>query len=196
MIFVRFGGQATDFEDDGDGIIEIAHLGVSPLAVVLVAESRADGDDRGGEFRVADEHAADIELVRALIAEIAIAVIKLPMPVVVKFFTLDASYLARAAPEIVIHGAGCCFWSCDFTDGWAGFVAEASGDFDFADGAGFDEIVGFVPCGFGATLEAVLDDGFVFYCRVSELTTFPDVVGNGFFNVGMFAVSGGGGGDE
>ena len=109
---------------------------------------------------------------------------------------MDGRHLARAAPEIVIDRAGCGFGLCNITDGWARFVAEAAGDFDFADGPGFDEIVGLMPCGFGAALEAVLDDGFVFHCGVSELTTFPDVMGNGFFNVGMFAVGSGGSGDK
>ena len=196
MVFVGFGGESADFEDDGDGIIEVADLGVCPLAVVLVAESRADGDDGGGEFRIAGHPTADIELVGTLVAEVAVAVIELPVPVVVEFFAMNGSHLAWAAPEIVIDRGGSGFGSGDFADGRAGFVAETAGEFDFADLAGLDEIVGFVPCGFGATLEAVLDDDFVFLCGVSELAAFPDVVGNGFLDVSMFAVGGGGGGDE
>lgn len=53
-----------------------------------------------------------------------------------------------------------------------------------------------MPCGFGAALEAVLDDDFVFIRGIGELAAFPNVVGNGFFNVGMFAVGGSSGGDE
>ena len=53
-----------------------------------------------------------------------------------------------------------------------------------------------MPCGLGAALEAVLNDGLVFFRCVCKLSSFPDVVGNGFFDVSVLAVSCGGGGDE
>ena len=50
MIFVGFGGKSADFEEDGSWIIEIADLGVRPLAVVLVAESGTCRECGGWEF--------------------------------------------------------------------------------------------------------------------------------------------------
>ncbi len=42
----------------------------------------------------------------------------------------------------------------------------------------------------------MLDDDFVFFRGVGELTAFDDVVGDGFFDVGVLAVGGSGCGDE
>ena len=73
------------------------------MAVVLVAESGADGNGGGGEFGIAGHPAADIELVRALVSEVAVAIVKLPMPIVVEAFAGDWDDFARAAPEIIIY---------------------------------------------------------------------------------------------
>ena len=42
----------------------------------------------------------------------------------------------------------------------------------------------------------MLDDGLVFRGGVGELAAFPDVVGNGFLDVGVLTIRGGGGSDE
>ena len=128
------------------------------------------------EFGIAGEPAVDIELVRALVSEIAVAVVKLPMPVVMELGAHDGRDFARSAPKIIIHIAGSYLGFGHFADGWAGFVAETTCDFHFADGARLDEVISLMPCAFRATLEAVLDDRFVFYCGVGELAPFPDVV--------------------
>ena len=143
--FVALGFKTAHLEEDGSRVIEPSELGVRPIAVVLVAEAGTDGEDGGGQLGIADEPAADIELVGRLVSEVAVAVGKLPVPVVVKFRAADRFHIARATPEIVVDGFGRINGFRDFSDGRAGLVAEAAGEGDLADLAGFHEIVGLVP---------------------------------------------------
>src|SRR5207249_3242314 len=77
------GGQATNLENQfAVAVIENANLGVGSLAIVKVAEPAADTDDRFGQLILAQAPAGLVHLVNALVAEVAIAVVPEPMPVV------------------------------------------------------------------------------------------------------------------
>ncbi len=140
--------KAADFKEDGDGVVEVADLGVGPIAIVIVAEAGTDGDDGGREYGIADEPAADIELVGALVAKVAVTVGLLPVPIVMEFFAGNGDHFAWAAPEIVVYGFRWLGGSFDFSDAGSWLVAKSPREGDFSEFAGFQEIVSFMPCSF------------------------------------------------
>lgn len=65
-----FFGKSTDFEKDGGGFgVDVEDLGVGGVAIVIIAESSASGEDSGGVFHgVIEGPPADVELMRTLVA--------------------------------------------------------------------------------------------------------------------------------
>src|SRR6266436_7056000 len=110
-IFVRIGLQSTDFEDQlAIAVIEDANLGVGRLAVVDVTESPADANDTLGQLIFFKPPTSNVHFVDALIAQVAVAVVPKPMPVIVDgaMFGLAMGRLewSRSAPEVVVHSLG------------------------------------------------------------------------------------------
>lgn len=193
-----FGGEAADFEEDGGRFgVEVEDLCVGGVAVIVVAEAAAEGEGALRELhRVAQGPAADVELVWSLVAEVAVAIGGLPVPVVVELLAHDRHDLAGSGPDIVVHAFRGLLCFADFADRLAWFVAEATGEGEFAEVTFLEPGEGFFPACFGAALEAVGDDYPVVPLTVGEFTAFPDVVGDGLFDVDVLAVRGGGEGDE
>ena len=110
------------------------------------------------------------------------------MPVIVETFAHDGQFATRPAPEVVVDCGGRLLRSVDQADAFAGFVTEAVGVEHFAQWLIFDPLHDFVPSFCGAALHAVLDNQFVILLRrFHQFSTFPDVVGDGFFDVNVFA---------
>ena len=165
----------------------INDLRVGGLAIVLVAEPSADAPDARGKFHVAEEPTGNVHLVDALIAEVAIAVIPHPVPVVMQAFTGEGFLGGRAEPEIVIHLARHILGIRDITDAAAALVAEAAGDLDLAKVAGLHPLHGILNA-LGATgLCAGLDNLLVLPGSVHQLAAFPHVMAHGLLHVDIFA---------
>ena len=123
-VLIRIGLQPADFEDQlAIAVIEDANLGVGRLAVVDVTESAADANDTLGQLILAQAPAGDIHLVNALIAQVAVAVIPNPVPIIMQMFAHERLDGRRTAPEIVVDRLGDRLFSIDFPNAVPGLVA-------------------------------------------------------------------------
>src|SRR5206468_1417535 len=123
----------------------------------------------------------------ALVAEVTVAVIPNPMPVVMEALAANRVHRRRAAPQVVIHARRSGLRAAYFADAGAGFVAEAADDGHFAEVAAVNPFDGFLDGLAGAALRAGLDDSVVFARRSDQLAAFPDVVGNGLLDIDILA---------
>ena len=120
-------GQTAHFKDERGLLVAlIDDLGVGGFAVVLVAEAAADAPHAGGEFHLAEEPAGDVHLVDALVAEVAVAVVPGPMPVVVQLFACQLRLRRRATPEVVVDRVGDGLRAFGFANAGAALVAEST----------------------------------------------------------------------
>lgn len=193
-----FFRESADFEEDGSGLgVDVEDLGVGGVAIIIIADPATGGEEAGGVGHgVAESPAADIELVRALVAEIAISVGRLPVPIVVELAPADGEDFAGAGPEVIIYGLGRGHGSGDFTNGFPGLVAEATGEGELADLALLYPSEDVVPGLLGAALESVGDGDAVVGLAEGEFFPFPDVMRDGLFDVDVLASSGCAEGDE
>ncbi len=188
-----FRGEAADFEDErGGGVVVDDDLGVGRVAVIAVAEPAADAEGVARQAGFAEEPAGDVHLVDALVADVAVAVEINPVPVVVNGTVFRGVAVGRdegrwAGPEIVIDRGGNGRGRAGEADAVAAFIAEATGGGDFAEVAGLCPGDGFTEAFARANLGAGLGDAAGFLSGGDELAAFPDVVGNGFFDVDIFA---------
>src|SRR5262249_15135795 len=106
---VGTGGEAADLEDElRVAVVNDGDLGVGRLALVLVAEAAAHADDRlrigrAGSSRGGDEPAGDVHLVDALVANVAVAEIPEPVPVVVDEVPVEGLFRRGPEPEVEIE---------------------------------------------------------------------------------------------
>lgn len=187
----HFADEAAGFKDElGLAVIKDGELHVGGLALVgvvgAVDVASADGDDGFGESGVFDGPAGDVHLMNALVADVAVAEVPEPVPVVVDEVAVEGLFGGGAEPEVKIHVAG-NFFVGFVADAPAGFTAVAFGDEEFAVFAAVDggNLLG--PAAAGAALRAVLDDAVVFAGGFNALTAFEDVVAAGFLDVNVFA---------
>ena len=101
--WVHPAGPRTSKISGAFGVVVDDDLGVGVVAVVDVAEAAADAEDARGELHLAEEPAGDVHLVDALVAEVAVAGVPDPVPVVVEAACACSGQLGRrAAPEVVV----------------------------------------------------------------------------------------------
>src|SRR5262249_47337913 len=116
-----------------------ADLSVGGLPGILIAEPAAVTDDPLADIVDAQSPAGEVHLMDALIAEVAVAVIPLPVPVVMELRAGQGVHRRRPAPDVVVdvfrNGVGSAR-----SDRRAALVAQAAGQLHFADSAGMDEI--------------------------------------------------------
>ena len=190
----RAGGQLArrqpaHLEDQGGvGVIMADDHGVGGLAVVHVAEPAADGEDAGRKLLHAQEPAGDVHLVDALVAEVAVAGVPDPVPVVMQLLAHQGQLERRAAPEIVVNRGGHGLRAVHLADAGAAFVAEPAAHLDLAQVAlpdpldrGSDALAG------GAALGAGLDDAVVLARELDNAAPFADVVRNRLLDVHILA---------
>ena len=162
-------------------------LGVGRGAVVVVAEPAADAEDTAGESGFAEEPAGEVHLVDALVADVAVAGGPDPVPIVVEVFAAERVFWGRTTPDIVIDGGRDGLGAGGLADARAAFVAKAASEDDFTEVTILKPLTGLLDAGVGADLDAGLDDAVIFAGGLDELATFPDVVGDGFLDVNIFA---------
>ena len=150
------------------------------LVVVEHVVSTGRLDFRGHAY--AEPPSSHVHLVDALVAHVAVAVVPVPMPVVVKTVGIEGTLWSRAEPEIIVDA---------FRNGAIGFVpdrispfiAQPSGHIDLAD----DPLVklgdAFADCVAATALGSVLAHSVILLGGVDQLTTFPDVVAARLFDV-------------
>ena len=160
---------------------------VGRLALVIPSKAAADRC-RFDRMRliVVDRPASDIELVRALVVEVAIAGLPEPVPVVVHEVGVVVIEHGRALPEIPVKvgrgvavglGADRCPW----------LAAVAIGNLEPRQGAIFER--GMKPCDprIAPPLRAMLHDHAVFLGGLQGDAAFHHVVAHRLLNVDMLA---------
>ena len=110
------GLQAADLEDElGVAEVHDADLGVGRLPLVVIAEPAAQADDGLGERRAGavparargrDQPAGDVHLVDALVADVAVAEVPEPVPVVMDQVGVIRLLRGRAEPDVEIELLG------------------------------------------------------------------------------------------
>ena len=187
----HFADEAAGFKDElGLAVVKDGQLHVGGLALVgvvgAVDVASAEGNDGLGEGGVFDGPAGDVHLMDALVADVAVAEVPEPVPVVVDEVAVEGLFGGGSEPEVEVHVAG-DFFVGFVADAPAGFAAVAFGDEEFAVLAAVDggDLLG--PAAAGAALGAVLDDAVVFAGGLDALAAFEDVVAAGFLDVDVFA---------
>src|SRR5262249_44176846 len=155
---------------------EDANLGVGGLAVVHVAEAAADADHRFGQSVLAQAPAGLVHLVDALVAQVAVAVVPDPVPVVVQVLAHERLVGGGPAPEVVVHGLGDGLSGLDLADAAAELVADAAGQLDLAELAGVEEGHGLAHARAGAALGPGLANAAGLARRLDNPAAFAHVV--------------------
>ncbi len=101
---VGVGPEAANLEDQlGGAVIEDGDLRVGGLALVGVAEPAAQAEDRLRQSGVGDHPAGLVHLVDALVADVAVAEVPEPVPVVVDQVGVERPFRGRPQPEVEVH---------------------------------------------------------------------------------------------
>src|SRR5262249_40165878 len=106
-------------------------LRVGRLTVIGVAEAPADADDRPRQLVFAQAPAGDIHLMNALVAQIAVAVIPHPVPIVMEAEAMEGRARGRTAPQVVIDRVGNGPFTAGPADAGTAFVAQCPGHLYF-----------------------------------------------------------------
>ncbi len=131
LVFVGF--QSADFEDElGLAVVEDGDLGVGGLALVFVAESSAQADGGFGVGGIGDSPAGFVHFVDALVADVAVAGVPEPVPVVVNEIAMEGLLGRGAQPDIEIDFGRRGFDRFE-ADAVAFFVAEGAAYEEFAE---------------------------------------------------------------
>src|ERR1700722_6988823 len=92
-------------DDRGIREIERGHHRVRRLLVVVVEQLAAAGADAGRGVE-AKQHADGVEAVDAIVADLAGAVVPVPVPLVMEAVFVEGPLWGRAEPEVVVHTFG------------------------------------------------------------------------------------------
>ena len=190
------GLQAADLEDElGVAVVHDGDLGVGRLALVAIAEPAAQAEDGLGERRAGavpararsrDQPAGNVHLVDALVADVAVAEVPEPVPVVMDQVGVIRLLRGRAEPDVEIELLGRIRDRFD-ADAAARLVAQGPRDQQLAELARLDRRGGQGPVAAGAALRAVLDDPVVPPRGLDGDPAFVDVVAARFFDVDVLA---------
>ncbi len=155
------------------------------VAGVVPGEATAAGDDafRQGDLVAEHDVAQVVEDVGPPVAELAVAAVPIPVPVVVEFIAENLLVFGGAEPEVVVERHRRLQRSLALADRGTLAIAVAAHVFDLSEFAGVEEILDSTLEFIAALLGAALDDAVVFAGGFDDLATFPDVVGDGFFNI-------------
>src|ERR1019366_5067085 len=122
----------------------------------------------------------------ALIAEVAVAGVPNPMPVIVETVFRKGLQRCRTSPEIIID-AGRYGFLRHCSNRIAPLVAEAAREIDVTHHAITHFLNTFDDGSAIAAVGAVLHDTIVFFRGASHLTAFPPVMAHGLLNINILA---------
>ena len=120
--------------------LEDRDLRVGRVAVIDVAKATADRPDGVWHAVGAERPTGDVHLVDALIAEIAVARVQVPVPVVVQAPASQRFVCDRPEPAVVVDGRGDELRAVHPTDRSARLVAETTRTVDLAEPTAVDEV--------------------------------------------------------
>ena len=127
-----------------------------------------------------------VELVNALVAELAVAVVPLPMPLVVQAQIAERAVGSGAFPQVVMDARG----NRPFlvrADAVAPFVGEAAGQVNLADQPLLELLNALDDFRAGAVLRAVLNDAAVTARGADGLLAFESIVRERLFDIDVLA---------
>src|SRR5262249_8318846 len=180
--------QAAHLEDQlAVAVVVDAHLRVGRLAVVLVAEAAADAHDRVGHRVLAEAPPGLVHLMDALVAEVAVAVFPLPVPVVVQVLAHQRPVRRRAAPQVVVDAGRDRLRAAHLADRAARLVAQAAGQLHLADLARVHVLDRLAQPPAGAALRARLADLVQLAGHFDNAPTLADVVADRLLDVDVLA---------
>src|SRR5262249_41257111 len=183
-----FARQAAHFEVQvAIAVVEEADLGVGGLAVIDVAEAAADAEHALGQLVLAEAPAGLIHLVDTLVAEIAVAVVPGPVPIVVQVLAAERLLRSGAAPEIVIDRLGQLLLAGNFADRGPQLVAEAASQADLAELSGLHVGDRLAHALVGAALGAGLANPVVLAGRLDDPPAFADIVADWLLDIHVLA---------
>ena len=200
MIHLRIAfdpGQIAQLEEDRHRlIVEVHDLRVRRLAVVDVTEAPAQTDDPGRQLVLADDPAADVDVVDAVVAEVPVAGRPEPVPIVMQVLAHQRGHRRRAAPEVVIDRLGHRLGAVDLADALPQPVDEAAHEPHLAEVALVDVVDRLAESRIRAALRSRLHDALVLAGRLDHLPALPDVVADRLLDVDILARLAGPHGDE
>src|SRR5215475_1021285 len=180
----------ADFKDDHPLLavlveLEVGHLGVRSDLIVVEHKMAAHRKDLGRQ-RHSQAPAADVHLVNALVADVAIAVVPVPVPVVVKAVGIERARGRGPQPQVIINALrdGTVLF---LADRFAPFETKPASHINIAYHALPQLLHGFAQRGGRTAVRAVLDDAVVFACGVDELLAFPITMRTGLFDINVLA---------
>src|SRR5579862_4698917 len=190
------GLDAADFKHDfAVAVIECGDLGIGRLLIVIVDVLAAGGDDGHGQAGTAEAPARDIHLVDALVADVAVAGVPEPVPVVAETQLVEGAH-GRGPQELIPIETGRRGAVGFVADTLAALEAESLGEIDLADDALVEQRDGLLLVGLAAALRTDLDDAVILARGVDHALAFEDVVAGGLFHVDVLAVLTGADGGE
>src|SRR5579862_542054 len=156
------------------------------LLVVVKQKVSAHGRDSVRKLE-AQSPARDVHLMNALVAEVSVACIPDPVPVVMKAIARKWFQRRRPSPEVVIDPG----WNRlrrRVSNRVAPLVAKSARQMDLANHSSIVKPLDrFLDRGRGPNLRAMLNDAIVFLSGAYELAAFPEIMRTGFFDIHVFA---------
>ena len=184
----RLDRQAADVGNQECVIpLEDRHLAVGDVAVVDVAEPAAQAHDPPGKLLLAEAPPCLVELVRILVAEVAVAGEMVPVPVVVQPLPRGHDGRRRPGPEVEVEARRKRGWRVDEADGGARLEADRVGDLHGPEPAAFDEVECLPHAGHAAALHAHLAHPVELPRPLRDHAALLHVVAAGLFHVDILA---------
>src|SRR5262249_2606178 len=182
--FVVLGRQATYLEDQfAVAVVEDTKLRVGRLAVVDVAEATAEAENALAQLLLPQAPAGNIHLMNALVAQVAVAVVPLPMPVVVETLAEHGTVRGRAAPQVVVDRLRDRLRAVYLADTFAPVIAQGARDLHLAELAGTKVGDGVADSLVSATLCASLADTPILAGDLDEAPALADIVADRLLDV-------------
>src|SRR5262249_45958229 len=183
--------QPAHLEDQlAVAVVEEGELRVGGFAVVAGAEAPAQAQDRAGQLVLAQAPAGHVHLVDALVAQVAVAEVPVPVPAVMRQVLVVGPLRRRAQPQVEIQVArriNPAHRGHPAHGIVATFVTQAPGDLNRAQAAGAEEVDGLADPAAGADLRAGLADAVVPPGRFDDAPALADVVADGLLDVDVLA---------
>ena len=196
-----------ELEDGAVGVFVNGNLGIGCLLGGIEGVITTGGFYFGWVLVFVHSPSRDVELVGALISDVAVAIIPVPVPVVMEAVVVEWSFRGGAEPDVVMdacHVVGIeadTFFSPDevfvffagaeavgaFSEGVPCFVAEAFCHVDFSEFSIVQELHSATDVVHGAVLEADGDEAVVFSCGFDHFSSFEDVVRAWLFDVDVLS---------
>ena len=162
-------------------------LSVGRGPVIHIAQPPADTQHLGRKSGFLQCPAGDVHLVNTLVAQIAIARLPHPVPIVVEASAHERIQRGRATPQIVVYGGRRSLRAADLANGSATLVAKSAGQLDPAQLPCMQIRHGLAHSRIAAGLGAGLHDALVLAGGFNNPATFGDIVADWFFNVNVLA---------